>query len=122
MDFVERLSVLAAAVAFVFAMHSAGVFKAWDSPAVVGSLVAFCALLASFVLNKWQMEDRGTIQGNLLKKKPFVANLVFVFAFFLVALYCSTLYILPSNFSPPRHFRLRSHGCWSYRRDPPALL
>ena len=96
MDLVGSLSVLAAAIAFVLAMHWVGVSKAWSSPPVVGSLVAFGTLLAFFVLNEWRMGDRATIQSHLLKKTTFVANLVFIF--FLAGLFFAMLYILPIQF------------------------
>lgn len=95
-DFVGSLLVLAAAITFVLAMHWAGVSEAWSSPPVIGSLVTFCALLAFFVLNEWRMGNRGMIQGHLLKKKTFVANLIFIF--FLAGLYFPMPYVFPIQF------------------------
>lgn len=96
MDLIGSLLVMAAAVAFVLAMHWAGISKTWSTPPIISTLVAFCALMVLFVLHEWRMGDRAMIQGHLLKNKAFVANLVFIF--FLAGLFFPMLYILPIQF------------------------
>jgi hypothetical protein len=96
MDFTGSLLATAAGTAFITAMHWGGVSMAWNSATVVGSLVVFSALTFIFLLNEWKMGSRAIVQRHLLKKRAFVANLIYMF--FLSGLYFPLLYSLPIQF------------------------
>lgn len=96
MDFSGSLLATGAMACFITAMHWGGATKPWSSGAVIGCLSAFAGLSVLFVLNEWKMGERAMVQGHLLRKPAFIANLVYVF--FLAGLYFPLLYSLPIQF------------------------
>lgn len=96
MDFLGTLTIMAAGICYVLAMQWGGVTKAWNSPAVVGTLVGFGLIVSAFVVLEWRLCERAMILFRLLRVQTIATGSVF--AFFLFGAFFTLMYYVPLYF------------------------
>ncbi|KAH6684655.1 MFS gliotoxin efflux transporter glia [Halenospora varia] len=96
MDFLGTLTIMAAGICYVLAMQWGGVTKAWNSPAVVGTLIGFGLIVSAFVVLEWRLCERAMILFRLLRVQTIATGSVF--AFFLFGAFFTLMYYVPLYF------------------------
>ncbi|KAI0616578.1 Major facilitator superfamily transporter [Pyrenophora tritici-repentis] len=95
MDLLGMTLIVGACVCFVLAMQWGGISKAWNSGAVIGTLVAFVVCLALFIaVQVWQREN-AMINTIIIKRRTMYTGCIFgllINASFLVAFYYVPIY------------------------------
>ncbi|MCJ1472340.1 hypothetical protein MMC13_000987 [Lambiella insularis] len=96
MDLVGVSLVMGAIISYILALHYGGQTYAWNSSQVVGLLVGFIVLLASFTAWERCQEDRAMVPFRLAGDRVYLVSSHF--AFFFSGAYFLTIYILPIYF------------------------
>ena len=104
MDLVGVVVVMGAVISYILALHYGGQTYPWNSSRVVGLLVGFVVLSATFVLWEWCQEDRAMVPFRLAKDRVYLVSSVFAFffsgAYFLIIYYLPIYFQVIDNVSP----------------------
>ena len=92
LDPVGASLVVGSLTCFVLAMDRGN----WQGWRTITSLSASAVLIALFVINEWLMGSRAMIQGELLKNRNIITNLLYIF--FLAGLFFPLTYTLSIQF------------------------
>lgn len=87
---------LSAVASFIFSMHYLGTSQGWHNKTAITFLVASVALSVAFVVEQITMKSKAMIRVDLLKRRTFMGNCIYVF--FLAGLYFPLLFSLPVQF------------------------
>ncbi|KAL8856751.1 MAG: hypothetical protein Q9178_006709 [Gyalolechia marmorata] len=96
MDPVGAILVMGLVISYILALHYGGTIHAWDSSQVVGLLVGFVVLSATFAVWEWCQEDRAMVPFRLAGTRVYIVSSVF--AFFFSGAYFLIIYYLPLYF------------------------
>lgn len=96
MDPVGVILVMSAVISYILALHYGGQMYAWNSSQVVGLMVGFVVVSATFVVWEWCQEDRAMIPFRLAGNRVYIVSSVF--AFFFSGAYFLIIYYLPIYF------------------------
>lgn len=96
MDPMGVMLVMGAVISYVLALHYGGQIYTWNSSQVVGLLVGFVVLSATFVAWEWRQEDRAMVPFRLAGNRVYLVSSVF--AFFFSGAYFLIIYYLPIYF------------------------
>lgn len=96
MDPVGAILVMALVISYILALHYGGLIHAWNSSRVVGLLVGFVVLSATFAVWEWCQEDRAMVPFRLAGNRVYIVSSVF--AFFFSGAYFLIIYYLPLYF------------------------
>ena len=104
MDLVGVILVMGAVISYILALHYGGLMYAWNSSQVVGLLVSFVVLSATFVVWEWCQEDRAMVPFRLAGNRVYIVSSVFAFffsgAYFLIIYYLPIYFQVIDNVSP----------------------
>jgi hypothetical protein len=79
LDITGLAFILGAVVCFILAMQWGGVSRAWNSGAVVGTLVAFGVCVVLFILaQRWQGED-AMVHSRIIRRRTIAVASLFSF-------------------------------------------
>ena len=96
MDPVGVVLAMGAVISYILALHYGGQMYAWNSSQVVGLLVGFVVLSATFAVWEWCQEDRAMVPFRLARERVYLVSSVF--AFFFSGAYFLIIYYLPIYF------------------------
>ncbi|KAL8972380.1 MAG: hypothetical protein Q9183_000582 [Haloplaca sp. 2 TL-2023] len=96
MDPVGAILVMGLVISYILALHYGGTIHAWGSSQVVGLLVSFFVLSATFAIWEWCQEDRAMVPFRLAGTRVYIVSSVF--AFFFSGAYFLIIYYLPLYF------------------------
>lgn len=96
MDLVGVTVLLASITSFIFSMHYLSTPKGWTNLITILLFISFLILSALFILLEHRMKPTAMIRLDLLKKRQFLGNCIYVF--FLAGLYFPLLFSLPIQF------------------------
>lgn len=104
MDPVGAILVMGAVISYILALHYGGQVYTWNSSQVVGLLVGFVVLAATFVVWEWCQEDRAMVPFRLARDRVYLVSSVFAFffsgAYFLIIYYLPIYFQVIDNVSP----------------------
>lgn len=96
MDPVGVIIVMGAVISYILALHYGGQMYAWNSSRVVGLLVGFVVLSATFAVWEWCQEDRAMVPFRLARNRVYLVSSIF--GFFFSGAYFLIIYYLPIYF------------------------
>lgn len=96
MDPIGTVLIMGAIIAYILAIQYGGQSHAWNSPAVIGLLAGFGAIVIVFSLWEAYNGERSMIVPRLIKKRTVWVNAAY--AFLLASSYFIIIYYLPIYF------------------------
>lgn len=108
LDPLGSLFIIAAVICILLALQWGGQSMAWNSPTVIGLLIAFPLLLMLFAVVQWKQGMDATLPLWLLKQRSMIAAVLFSFFFSMPSYLVRISFILPitlislPNISPVR--------------------
>jgi flagellar motor component MotA len=96
LDLLSLVIIVGAITCFILALQWGGISKAWNSGAVIGTLVAFVVLMILFVAEQWSLGENAMVHSLIIKRRTiWVASM---FSFLMNAAFNVTFYYLPIYF------------------------
>jgi hypothetical protein len=71
--------ILAAVVCYTLALQDGGVSRSWNSSTVIGLLVGFVLITATFVVVEYFRKDRALLLGRLMNDRTMIVGCAFLF-------------------------------------------
>jgi MFS transporter, DHA2 family, glioxin efflux transporter len=96
MDLPGTFVIMAAIICYILALQWGGQSKAWNSSAVIGTLVGFVLILILFIVIEWYSGERAMIVGRIARDRTIWVSMIFIF--FLAGTFFLLLYYLPIYF------------------------
>lgn len=96
MDLPGTFVIMAAIICYILALQWGGQSKAWNSSAVIGTLVGFVLILILFIVIEWYSGERAMIVSRIAKDRTIWVSMIFIF--FLAGCFFLFLYYLPIYF------------------------
>jgi hypothetical protein len=87
---------MAAVICYILTLQWGGVTKAWNSGAMVGTLVSFIVLAIFFIFLQWFNGERAMVPFRLVKERTNYIGMIFAFCLggnFFVLLHCLPVYL-----------------------------
>jgi hypothetical protein len=88
LDLTGLTLVVGAVVCFILALQWGGVSKAWNSGAVIGTLVVFVICVAVFILAQWWQGENAMVHTPTLKRRTIAVASLFSFLYVLQCSRC----------------------------------
>jgi hypothetical protein len=79
LDITGLTLVVGAVVCFILAMQWGGVSKAWNSAAVIGTLVAFGVCVVLFVIAQWWQGEDAMVHSRIIQRRTIAVACLFSF-------------------------------------------
>ena len=96
LDMPGLILIIGAIVCFILALQWGGISKAWNSGAVVGTLVAFVVLMALFVVDQWWLGENAMVHSLIIQRRTIWVGSMF--SFLINSAFLVTFYYLPIYF------------------------
>jgi MFS transporter, DHA2 family, glioxin efflux transporter len=79
MDIIGTATILVSIVLLVLALQWGGVTKAWNSSAIVGTVVGFAIVLTIFIANEWYQGERSLLAPSVLRRRHIWVGCIYGF-------------------------------------------
>lgn len=96
MDIPGVVLVMGATVAYILALQYGGSVQSWKSSVVIGLIVGFFLIIASWSALQYFQGDRAMIDPNLIKNRTLI--LAFIFSFIFAGGFFISVYYIPIYF------------------------
>ncbi|CAN9316387.1 unnamed protein product [Alternaria alternata] len=96
LDMLGLVLIVGAITCFILALQWGGVSKAWDSGAVIGTLVAFVVCMILFVIEQWWLGENAMVHSVMIKRRTIWVGSMF--SFLINSAFLVTFYYLPIYF------------------------
>jgi len=96
LDMLGLVLIVGAITCFILALQWGGVSKAWDSGAVIGTLVAFVVCMILFVVEQWWLGENAMVHSVMIKRRTIWVGSMF--SFLINSAFLVTFYYLPIYF------------------------
>lgn len=95
MDLPGAFLLVGAMICYALALQWGGISRPWESSTVIGTLVAFGVLLATYIFVQWWQKDRASMVGRLFGRNVVVAM---IYIDLLAGTFFLLVYYLPIYF------------------------
>jgi len=96
LDVLGLILIIGAIVCFILALQWGGISKAWNSGAVIGTLVAFVVLMVLFVVDQWWLGENAMVHSLIIQRRTIWVGSMF--SFLINSAFLVTFYYLPIYF------------------------
>jgi hypothetical protein len=79
LDMLGLVLIVGAVTCFILALQWGGVSKAWNSAAVIGTLVAFVVCMILFVTEQWWLGENAMVHSLIIKRRTVWVGSMFSF-------------------------------------------
>jgi hypothetical protein len=79
MDLVGLSLIVGAVVCYILAMQWGGISKAWNSAAVIGTLVAFGVFVLLFIVAQWYQGENAMVHSRIIRRRTIAVGCLFSF-------------------------------------------
>jgi hypothetical protein len=79
LDITGLALIVGAVVSFILAMQWGGVSKAWNSGAVIGTLVTFGICVVLFILAQWWQGENAMVHSRIIQRRTIAVASLFSF-------------------------------------------
>ncbi|KAI4937496.1 uncharacterized protein J4E92_002227 [Alternaria infectoria] len=108
LDVPGLILIIGAIVCFILALQWGGISKAWNSGAVIGTLVAFVVLMALFVVDQWWLGENAMVHSLIIQRRTIWVGSMF--SFLINSAFLVTFYYLPIYFQSVQGVSAASSG------------
>ncbi|KAI8717511.1 MFS domain-containing protein [Fusarium sp. LHS14.1] len=111
MDPIGIVLMMGATISYILAVQYGGQAHAWDSSVVIGLLVGFVLIMATWVFACWYQGERSMISGHLIKDRTVAVMSAFAFVFagaFFLAIYYIPIYFQSVHDASPTSSGVRN--------------
>ncbi|KAF4470261.1 major facilitator superfamily transporter [Fusarium albosuccineum] len=111
MDPIGIILMMGATISYILAVQYGGQAHPWDSSVVIGLIVGFVAIMATWAFACWYQGERSMISGRLIKDRTVLVMSTFAFIFagaFFLAIYYIPIYFQSVHGTSPTNSGVRN--------------
>ncbi|KAF4982067.1 hypothetical protein FZEAL_2254 [Fusarium zealandicum] len=111
MDPLGIVLMMGATISYILAVQYGGQAYAWNSPTVIGLIVGFVLIMATWAFSQWFQGERAMIPARILKNRTVVVMSAFAFVFagaFFLAIYYIPIYFQSVHGTSPTSSGVRN--------------